>query len=269
MRWLVAIPCALWFAAWSHADVTMTDGNASATIDLSRAFAFEADELPCRTMRVGDATALILDVSDESRVRGEQKRWLDEQLAAHDPNRVVVMYNAAAYPAVGNPSDRLNKAVRAAWVPLFEAHRVRYVVEHERSPISKCTLPIRDGSVDLERGVTYIDPGVTQPEASRVTPYPPGAWWIGGRWYLSHSQAGPTPLSIDFGTIGGGWMLDGRHVWKIATSLSPRQATGGSPAWTWVLVVACPVLAAMLVAKAWAAMIRRFAQCKRPSRAIA
>lgn len=85
---------------------------------------------------------------------GDQKKWLEHELAAARPAHrwVVAQYHRAAWPAVKSPGQ-----ARRSWVPLFEEYNVDLVCEADGHAIKR-TVPIRDGKQD-PTGVVYIGEG--------------------------------------------------------------------------------------------------------------
>ncbi len=217
MRWKIALTLALVCATVARAELTIVDGNTSTRMDLSAAFEFEPDALPCRVQEVGGLTLLVLGARDANQVHGEQRQWLGEQLAMRKGEPVVVMYNAAAWPAVGNPSDRLTKAVRKAWASLCVEHELPIVLEVTGHTSTKQTI-------ELE-GTVYIDPGIPGGQAAEVAE--PGSWLSGGRWYLQAASRSPKDVTIH--------LEDGRVDWLFA-GVSRADEPGESFAWAWLLV---------------------------------
>jgi acid phosphatase type 7 len=108
--------------------------------------------------QLGSETA-ILTLNSEISVAGDQREWLEENLAAKRPeNRwVLVNYHRPAYPVVKDPENATFKRVRETWVPIFEKHNIDLALESD-GHILKRTVPIRNNRYD-ESGIIYIGEG--------------------------------------------------------------------------------------------------------------
>ena len=117
---------------------------------------------------IGSTTLLTLD--SEASVRGDQRDWLEQTLAAMRPvsRWLVAGYHTPAWPAVKIPGP-----VKAVWVPLFENYDLDLVCENDGHALKR-TVPIRDDKQD-PTGIVYIGEG-----GLGVKQRTPEA----GRWYL-------------------------------------------------------------------------------------
>lgn len=108
--------------------------------------------------QLGSETA-ILTLNSEISVAGDQREWLEENLAASRPeNRwVLVNYHRPAYPVVKDPENATFKRVRETWVPIFEKYNIDLALESD-GHILKRTVPIRNNKYD-ESGIIYIGEG--------------------------------------------------------------------------------------------------------------
>ena len=82
--------------------------------------------------QLGSETA-ILTLNSEISVAGDQREWLEENLAAARPeNRwVLVNYHRPAYPVVKDPENATFKRVRETWVPIFEKYNIDLSLESD------------------------------------------------------------------------------------------------------------------------------------------
>jgi len=96
----------------------------------------------------------LLTLNTETSLAGNQRSWLQKELAAERPQRrwLLVQYHRPAFPAVKQPC--LNQE---HWVPLFEQYNVDLVCEGDGHSIKR-TLPIRDFKLD-PTGVVYVGEG--------------------------------------------------------------------------------------------------------------
>ena len=138
------------------------------------------------TLDLGKYLSLVLLDTDHSHpLEGEQSDWLDQTLAdRQDVTHLLCVYHVPAWPSARSPMNAKNRAVRKAWVPIFEKHNVDICFEHHDHAFKR-THPIRDNEID-PHGVVYLgDGGYSVNETRR--PKAPGQWWNGGRWYLANS----------------------------------------------------------------------------------
>jgi hypothetical protein len=110
------------------------------------------------TTQVGSETA-ILTLNTEISVAGDQRDWLEENLASKrkDNRWLLVNYHRPAYPVVKDFENATFKRVRDTWVPYFEKHNVDLALESD-GHILKRTVPIRNNKYD-ETGIVYIGEG--------------------------------------------------------------------------------------------------------------
>lgn len=108
--------------------------------------------------QLGSETS-ILTLNSEISVAGDQRDWLEANLAAVRPeNRwVLVNYHRPAYPAVKDPENATFKRIRETWVPIFEKYNIDLSLESD-GHILKRTVPIRKNKYD-ESGIIYIGEG--------------------------------------------------------------------------------------------------------------
>ena len=108
----------------------------------------------------------VYTLNSEISVSGDQLEWLEADLKNH-PNTVFKMaqYHRPIRPHTRGKSDR-NRQYRY-WVPLFERHNVRLVIESD-SHMVKSTWPVLKNSSskseegfirDDEKGIVYIGEG--------------------------------------------------------------------------------------------------------------
>lgn len=108
--------------------------------------------------QLGSQTA-ILTLNTEISVAGDQRDWLEENLAnKRKENRwLLVNYHRPAYPVVKDFENATFKRVRDTWVPYFEKHNIDLALESD-GHILKRTVPIRNNKYD-ETGIVYIGEG--------------------------------------------------------------------------------------------------------------
>lgn len=108
--------------------------------------------------QMGTQTA-ILTLNTEISVAGDQRDWLEENLAKlRKENRwLLVNYHRPAYPVVKDFENATFKRVRETWVPYFEKYNVDLALESD-GHILKRTVPIRNNKYD-ETGIIYIGEG--------------------------------------------------------------------------------------------------------------
>ncbi len=107
-------------------------------------------------------TALIT-LNTEISVAGDQREWLDEELARLTseveprPRWLLAQYHRPAYP-VAKPYDRHTfRRVREAWTPLFDQYHLDLALESD-GHLLKRTMPIRNYQPSPD-GVVYIGEG--------------------------------------------------------------------------------------------------------------
>ncbi len=105
------------------------------------------------TTTIGSRIAIVT-LDTNGTLGGEQREWLDEQLATltDEYTWVIPSYHRPAYPAVKRAG-----AARQHWVPLFEQYDVDLVLESD-GHVLKRTVPIRDGE-QADDGIVYVGEG--------------------------------------------------------------------------------------------------------------
>jgi len=131
----------------------------------------------------GDYLSLIvLDSAHSGPVAGSQTAWLAAALKQRaERSNLFPVYHVPAYPSVRDFDAQVSTAIRKHWVPLFEAHGVRYAFEHHDHTYKR-TVPIREGKEDPEGGIVYFGDGswgvrVREPHDPEKT------------WYLAKAQS--------------------------------------------------------------------------------
>ncbi|CAN5379063.1 metallophosphoesterase family protein [soil metagenome] len=101
----------------------------------------------------------IITLNTEISVRGDQRGWLEKELAATRPEKrwLVVHYHRPAYPVAQSFNHDTAPRLREAWVPLFEKYNIDLAAESD-GHILKRTLPIRNNKPD-ETGIVYVGEG--------------------------------------------------------------------------------------------------------------
>ncbi|MCG8584526.1 MAG: metallophosphoesterase, partial [Pirellulales bacterium] len=96
----------------------------------------------------------LVTLNTETSMAGDQKKWLESQLASARPERrwVIAQYHRPAWPAVKRPSSARQHAV-----PLFEKYNVDLVCEADGHNLKR-TVPIRGGKQSAD-GIVYIGEG--------------------------------------------------------------------------------------------------------------
>lgn len=138
--------------------------------------------LPGRSTPYYFATALsnravLLTLNSNASKGGDQRDWLQSELARHrssDGKWIIVQYHVPAYPSVKTYDNGAQQ--RLHWVPLFEDFQVDLVCEADDHMLKR-TVPIYRDKHDPERGIIYIgDGGLGVPQ--RVPD--------STRWYLKY-----------------------------------------------------------------------------------
>ena len=104
------------------------------------------------------AEAAVITLNSEISRGGDQRDWLEEQLAGLRPEKrwLLAMYHRPAYPSVRDYGS--GSAQRRAWVPLFEQYGLDAAYESHDHALKR-THPIYDGQIDHQRGVVYFGDG--------------------------------------------------------------------------------------------------------------
>ncbi len=105
-----------------------------------------------------NSEAAIITLNSEISRGGDQRDWLEEQLAELRPEKrwLLAMYHRPAYPSVRDYGS--GSAQRRAWVPLFEQYGLDAAYESHDHALKR-TYPIFDGQIDHQRGVVYFGDG--------------------------------------------------------------------------------------------------------------
>ncbi|WP_373523965.1 fibronectin type III domain-containing protein [Aquiflexum sp.] len=103
--------------------------------------------------------AAMITLNTEISVAGDQRDWLEENLASKRKENkwLLVNYHRPAYPVVKDFENATFKRVRETWVPYFEKYNVDLALESD-GHILKRTVPIRNNKYD-ETGIVYIGEG--------------------------------------------------------------------------------------------------------------
>lgn len=98
---------------------------------------------------------ILLTLNTEAPGGGDQARFLEDALRdANDARVRMAQYHRGLYPAVRRPA-----AMRAEWLPLFDAHRLDLAMESNGHTLKR-TPPMRGGEVAEDgRGTIYIGEG--------------------------------------------------------------------------------------------------------------
>ncbi|MBX3042514.1 MAG: metallophosphoesterase family protein [Candidatus Kapabacteria bacterium] len=102
----------------------------------------------------------LITLNTEISLTGEQYHWLEEELPElrEKSKWLLVNYHKPAFPAVKDTNEYKFKRVRDNWIPLFEKYNIDLAIESDGHSLKR-TIPIRNGKIDLERGITYIGEG--------------------------------------------------------------------------------------------------------------
>ena len=105
-----------------------------------------------------NADAAMITLNTEISRGGNQREWLEEQLAELRPQKrwLMAMYHRPAYPSVRDFAGASPQ--REAWVPLFEEYGLDVAYESHDHALKR-THPIYKGETDEERGVVYFGDG--------------------------------------------------------------------------------------------------------------
>ncbi len=135
------------------------------------------------TLDFGNYLSFIVTDTDHSTpVVGEQTRWLRRALAERrDFSHLIPVNHVPAWPSHRSFDGSISAAIREHWVPLFEHHGIRLVLENHDHTYKR-TIPIYREREDKERGIVYLGDG---------------CWGVGTRsvhsveetWYLKHAES--------------------------------------------------------------------------------
>jgi len=149
-------------------------GNHDGGKIFNEVFAFPPEDQNFYAVDLGPEVRL-LTLNTETSLAGDQRLWLETDLAAARPKRrwLLAQYHRPAFPAVKVPWLNL-----VHWVPLFEKYNLDLACEGDGHNIKR-TPPLRDFKIQ-HGGVVYIgEGGLGVGQRSPKT----------GRWYLN------TPLA--------------------------------------------------------------------------
>jgi len=123
-----------------------------------------------RTLDAGNYLSLIaLDSFHTNPVPGAQTDWLRDTLAQRrNVPWVVPFYHVPAYPSHRPFSGAVSVAIRANWVPLFDAAGVRFAFENHDHTY-KVTHPLRGGEKH-PAGTRYLGDGAWAVNTRDTTP---------------------------------------------------------------------------------------------------
>jgi acid phosphatase type 7 len=100
----------------------------------------------------------LLDTNHLSTIDGAQAGWLADAMAdRHASGHLIPIYHVPAWPSVRNLDNEISAAVRAHWIPIFEANNVLIAFEHHDHAYKR-TWPLLDDAVD-PLGITYVGDG--------------------------------------------------------------------------------------------------------------
>ena len=215
-------------------------------------------KIPHGVLDFGEELSLVvLDSGHITPVQGEQRRWLEETLAARTQRtHLFTAWHVPAYPSSRRLSSAHNRRVREAFVPLLDRYGVDASFEgHDHA--YKRTQPLRGGRVD-PRGTVFVGDGGYADRAERV-PSEPGirGWFSDARWYLANAKQTDhfelvtlTGPERRFEAIGA----DGRAFdsWvHVGEEPKPVVETPTTPRWAraefWLLLLGVPAVAAFSV----------------------
>lgn len=110
---------------------------------------------------------VILDSGHANPVAGMQANWLQNTLKERQQTtHRFAIYHVPAYPSVRDHQNQYSKAIRNAWVPLFEQGKIQAAFEHHDHAYKR-TYPLLKGVVNPE-GVVYLGDGGWGVEKPRI-----------------------------------------------------------------------------------------------------
>lgn len=136
-----------------------TRGNHEALLGFNEVFVWPGRTFDSYFATALSARATLLTLNTQLSRAGDQRDWLEAELARQrqQPGKqVVVQYHIPAYPSVKSFENGAQQ--RQHWVPLFEQHQVDLVCEADDHMLKR-TVPIFQDKADPERGVIYIGDG--------------------------------------------------------------------------------------------------------------
>ena len=110
------------------------------------------------TVRYGDLQLVTLnDTVREDADMATQAAWLDEVLGASTATWKVANHHQPAYTTSTNHGSNMD--VRAAWIPLYEAHGVDLAVAGHNHLYERSLPILADAEVEAGEGVVYVVSG--------------------------------------------------------------------------------------------------------------
>lgn len=131
---------------------------------------------------VGDQLSFILlDTAHTTPIAGKQSEWLQGELDRRAGRPAIIpVYHYPAWPVVKVPKggsdpgeNQIALAIRANWVPRFEAAGVRIALEHDQHAYKR-TVPLKAGQPD-PAGIVYLGDGAWGVDVRKVYP---GLTWL-------------------------------------------------------------------------------------------
>lgn len=100
----------------------------------------------------------ILDSNCSNPILGQQRDWLEDELAARaDRPYLFASYHQAAYPSYRDWDVKRKEELRSHWCPLFEEYDITVALENGEHTYKR-SKPIKDGTVS-EDGIQYVGGG--------------------------------------------------------------------------------------------------------------
>jgi hypothetical protein len=139
-------------------------------------FSFPEEGVSYRVLDFGSYFSLfLLDTGHTHPIDGEQKNWLETELAARkDTPFKIATYHVAAYPSVYSYESKIPTKIREEWVPLFEKYGIQFAFENHNHAYKR-THPLKNGKID-PKGVFYLGDGAWG--VSPRKPRSPQAWYL-------------------------------------------------------------------------------------------
>lgn len=90
---------------------------------------------------------------DSNRMIQEQAKWLDSLLSRDSKKWTIVTFH---HPVYSTAQGRDNKAIREAWQPIFQKHKVALVLQGHDHTYGRFNVPTGLSRVDPKSGTTYV-----------------------------------------------------------------------------------------------------------------